>query len=123
TLASYTIMSVQPANLGAYSCRVSNPCGQTTSNAASLSLGSAPAISQQPVGAVSQPPGGPLSLSVAATGGGLSYQWRRNANTLANGGSISGATTATLTINPLSAADDGRYDVVVSNGCGGITSN
>src|SRR5205085_12535055 len=36
---------------------------------------------------------------------------------LVNGGSVSGATSATLTINPTVAGDSGSYDVVVSGAC------
>ena len=43
---------------------------------------------------------------------------------LADGGDISGATTATLAINPASNADAGSYDVFVTNSCGvAISSN
>jgi len=43
---------------------------------------------------------------------------------LANGGDVSGATTATLTINPASTNDAGGYDVFVTNSCGvAISSN
>jgi hypothetical protein len=55
-------------------------------------------------------------------GGTITYQWRRNGTALTNGGSISGATTATLTINPVAAGDAGNYDCVVTNFCGSNTS-
>jgi hypothetical protein len=62
-----------------------------------------------------------LVLTVAtATGAGtsagtLSYQWRKNGTPLANTGSISGATTASLLItNPASPADTGHYSVVIT---------
>ena len=42
---------------------------------------------------------------------------------LANGGDISGADTATLTIANLEAGDAGTYDVVVYNSCGGEVSS
>jgi hypothetical protein len=69
--------------------------------------------------------GGSAVLSVTAAGQApLSYQWRKNAAPLSNGGSISGATTDTLTINPTVPGDTGSYDVVVTDGFGqDITSN
>jgi hypothetical protein len=42
---------------------------------------------------------------------------------LANGGDVSGAATATLTINPASTNDAGSYDVFVTNSCGGAISS
>src|SRR6185503_3161044 len=55
--------------------------------------------------------------SVTASGAPtLTYLWRRNTVGLSNGGSISGATTAALTINPTVTGDSGSYDVVVTDG-------
>src|ERR1051326_2503994 len=83
---------------------------------------SSPSISGQP-GNLVVCSGSSASFSVTATGTDLSYQWRKNGVNLSNGGTISGSTTATLTINPASAADSGSYDVVVTTGCGSPTSN
>ncbi|HET9529778.1 MAG TPA: S-layer homology domain-containing protein, partial [Blastocatellia bacterium] len=63
-------------------------------------------------------PGGPVSFSVAASGSGLSFQWRRNGVNLSDGGNVFGATTDTLTINPTAPADVASYDVVVTNSFG-----
>jgi len=63
-------------------------------------------------------------FSVAATGPApLTYQWRRNTNDLSDGGAISGALTATLTIDPALPADAGNYDCVVSSNCTSETSS
>jgi hypothetical protein len=43
------------------------------------------------------------------------YQWMFNSAPLANGGGVSGATTATLTIANFSAAETGVYSVVATN--------
>jgi hypothetical protein len=54
---------------------------------------------------------------VAASGSSLTYQWRKGTVNLVNGASISGATTATLTVNPASQADvSSLYNVIVSGG-------
>jgi hypothetical protein len=61
--------------------------------------------------------GGSASFSVTASGAPtLSYQWRRNTVNLSDGGAISGATTAMLTINPVATGNAGSYDVVVTDG-------
>jgi fibronectin type 3 domain-containing protein len=51
-------------------------------------------------------------------GGATAYLWRRNGSPLSDGGNISGATTATLTIDPASASDAGSYDCRVTSPCG-----
>ncbi len=67
--------------------------------------------------------GSAVTLRARASGyGPLTYQWRRNGMPLSNGGSISGAQTSILTIDPVGFADAGDYDVVVTDSCGTATS-
>jgi hypothetical protein len=40
-----------------------------------------------------------------------------------DGGAISGATTAHLTINPVGPEHAGQYDVLIDDGCDELTSN
>ncbi len=61
----------------------------------------------------------PASFTVTATGQpALTYQWRKNNVPLANGGTISGVTTPTLSISTTVTGDAGSYDVVVTDGFG-----
>ena len=61
---------------------------------------------------------GPVSFSVAATGVILNYQWMKGNVILANVGNISGATTATLNINPATITDTSSfYHVIITGGC------
>jgi hypothetical protein len=77
-----------------------------------------PAITQQPQG-LTVTVGEAAAFSVAASGSApLAYQWRRGTTALTDGGPISGATSATLTINPAAVADAGAYSCTVSNPCG-----
>ena len=58
--------------------------------------------------------------------GGLvsSYQWRKSGGgNLVDGGNISGSTTPILTIRNVSAADQGNYELVVSNPIAVVTSD
>lgn len=63
------------------------------------------------------------SFTVYAVGTGLTYQWRKGTVNLVDGGSISGATTATLTINPVTVADSAsNYNVVITGSVATSTS-
>lgn len=58
-----------------------------------------------------------VTFSVVASGTApLTYQWRFNGN------SINGATGTSLSLNPVSPANAGNYDVVVTNSLGSATS-
>jgi uncharacterized delta-60 repeat protein len=62
--------------------------------------------------------GASATFAVTASGTGtLSYQWRKDGNI------ISGANSATLTLNNVQMADAGAYTVVVSNATGSVTSS
>jgi hypothetical protein len=62
------------------------------------------------------------TFQVSAVGTSPSYRWRSNGVTIANGGNISGATTDTLVISNVTAANQAAYDVVVSNIVSSVTS-
>lgn len=59
----------------------------------------------------------PASFSVTATGSSLVYQWKKDTI------DILGANGPTYTIPSATLSDEGQYTVVVSNGCGSVTSN
>lgn len=123
TSASFTVTAAQSADGGNYTVTVTNSRGTATSNAATLTVGSAPVVAVAPV--VSTQPtsqtaslGGTLTLSVVATGAApVSYQWSRG------GVIIAGATSATLALTNLQASDAAAYTVAVSNAGGTVTSN
>ena len=59
--------------------------------------------------------GSSVSFTVSATGTGLTYQWRKGTVNLVNAGNISGATSATLTISPMTISDTAsNYNVVIT---------
>ncbi|HVK37279.1 MAG TPA: hypothetical protein VNA88_02010 [Candidatus Kapabacteria bacterium] len=67
--------------------------------------------------------GGSASFTVTTIGDDLSFAWYKDGlGALADGGNISGASTATLTISPATTADAGDYYVVVSGPGGELTS-
>jgi hypothetical protein len=61
--------------------------------------------------------GSTVTFSIGATGSALAYQWRKD------GVNISGATNNVYTIANAVAANDGQYDVVITNPCGVIVSS
>lgn len=67
--------------------------------------------------------GDTATFSVAAAGSSaLSYQWQRYETNLVNGGNITGATSATLTVSNAQADDATSYKVTVSSTAGSIDS-
>jgi len=99
---------------------VSNTAGSVTSNAATLTVNSAPvppSITGQPANQ-SVTPGQTATFTVGATGTApLTYQWQKN------GTAILGATSSSYTTPPTASSDDGsQFTVVVSNTAGSATS-
>ena len=124
---SYSIPAATIGDAGSYDVIVSSPCGSTSSIAATLTVNAPSTITTQPQ-SQSVAAGVTVSLTVSASGTApLAYQWRLDGVNLADGpaaggGTISGAAAATLVITQAAAADQGTYDVVVSNTCGAVTS-
>ncbi len=123
TNTSLTLPAITAAmNANKYRAVISSACATAiNTNAATLSVQSAPIITTQPaditvctINAV---------FNVIATGSGLQYQWQQSADAV-NYTNISGATTSSLTLANLTPALAAfKYRVVVSNSlCGSINS-
>ena len=81
-------------------------------------------MTAHPVDEIDIVPGSDVSFSVTATGTApLSYQWKKDGEDLTDEGSITGATTATLSITGVMESDEGGYRCVVTNIAGMDTSN
>jgi len=119
--ASYTTPATATSDSGsAYRVVVSNSAGTATSNAATLTVNNvavAPTITAQP-GNQTVTAGQTATFVVVATGTApLSYQWQKN------GANIAGATSSSYTTAATTTSDSGsRFDVVVSNTAGTVTS-
>ena len=117
-----SVANVQPANAGSYSVVVTNVAGSVTSAVATLTVLLPPVITAQPQ-SLTNVTGSTATFSATATGSvPLSYRWQFNGGSLTNGGRLSGATTNTLGIASVQAADAGNYALVVSNAVGVVTS-
>lgn len=90
-------------------------CGGSNDSSESPSADTQIAITTQPA-AVTVTAGLDSSFSVVATGGKLSYQWRKD------GVAVAGLTAAKFTFSPTYAIHAGSYDVVVTNSLGSVTS-
>ena len=91
--------------------------GCQNSNSVTVTVNTAPNIISGPSNQTSCLEGS-VSFSVNATGEGLTYQWRKGTVNLINGGNISGANSATLTIFPVAASDTAsNYNVVITGTC------
>ena len=101
-----------------YWVRVSNPAGSTDSDTATLSILTAPVITTQPQ-SQTIPSGATATLSVVASGGGLSYQWYQG-NSGDTSMPIGGATSDTYTTPALITTTS--YWVRVSNPAGSADS-
>lgn len=114
---------VQAAHAGSYDVLITDTCGTTTSQSVLFSTETAPQVTQQPATQV-KCIGELASFHVSVNGAPpVTYRWRKNGVNLNDGGNISGATTSTVTINPVTAGSDGSFDCVIMDNCSQVTSN
>jgi len=125
TNAALPLAQVNPGSAGVYEVIVSNDCGTLTSAAAAVSVREATVISTHPA-SQTVCPGVTITMSVAATGASLTYQWRFNSGSgyvnLSDGGGVSGTSTSALVIGPVAANRAGAYLCLVSGICGSLST-
>ncbi|MFN7931745.1 MAG: pectinesterase family protein [Bryobacteraceae bacterium] len=119
--ASLRLANAVVGDSGGYDVVVSNEGGSVASDRVTLNVvngpvGAPPAITVQPRDTTATV-GLPVSLSVTASGAGLTYQWFRD------GVLVDGATSAGLQFSNVQIADAGLYTVLVSNANGSVSSN
>ena len=114
-------LTVNPNATTSYWVRVTNACGSADSATATVTVTAActlPSITSQPQ-PVTIARGQTATLSVAASGSGLSYQWY--AGPVVGGGlPVTAGTGASVNVTP---AGTTTYWVRVSNACGAVSSN
>ncbi len=103
-----------------------SPAGAAPVNAVQLLVNPpaevpAPLVSSQPA-SQNLVLGANATFLINASGSGLTYQWRKGAINLADGGRVSGAKSASLTLATVEVGDEGSYSVVVSNAGGSVNS-
>ena len=128
TSSSLKLTKVAATASASYSVVIKNTYGSVTSSIATLAVLNPPRITATTrilkLQANRQVKAGTnITFTITATGSApLSYQWFRNGAALPNGGTVSGATTNTLTLKSVTTTDSGIYYVVVSNPVGSATS-
>lgn len=120
--SNLSISDVNISDAGSYVCVVTGDCGLQNSLPAELSVNEKTLITLQPSGN-DLCEGESITLSVDATGSNLTYQWRKGTSNLSDGGNISGATTANLSITNADITDAGNYYCIVSGSCGTESSS
>ncbi len=105
-----------------YYAIVNGTCGSVPSSTATIIVNPPTVIAAQPSGATYCQSATPATLSVSATGTGLTYQWYRNTANSTSGGTAVGTNSSSYT--PSTAAAGTLYYYVIINGtCGTATSN
>ncbi|MBI5863909.1 MAG: hypothetical protein HZB38_05275 [Planctomycetes bacterium] len=97
-----------------------NPQGNLEAFVAHVPCFRSPSVLAQPV---PQSPcaGRDASFQIEVAGGeSVAFQWRKAGANLVDGCTISGATTAQLTLHAVAASDAAQYDCVISNACGSV---
>jgi subtilisin-like proprotein convertase family protein len=104
---TYSIASLSDENCSALPVDLTGSTAVTVNDP--IVITTQPAISQTACS------GNSVSFTVAATGTGLTYQWRKGLTNLSNGGTVSGVNTATLVLNPVAVGDAASdYNVVIT---------
>jgi len=116
---TFTIASAVLADAGTYEVTVTNASGSVTSQQVVVST----TVPVQPVIVSSEGffnrtiyPTGSVHMAVTATGGGLKYQWYKNATP------IPGQNAAILNLTGATAAAAGSYSISVTNSAGTATN-
>jgi hypothetical protein len=117
TSATLTLNNLTAASAGAYTVVVSNGEGSATNLPITLAL-NAPTTATALVGLANLCPGSAASFSTVASGTGpFMYQWTKD------GAPIDGATDTSFSIASVTAADAGKYAVIVWGNCNSVTNS
>lgn len=119
--ATLNLTEVKLSDAGSYTATIINAGGSVTSSPVTLKVSNspvppAPVVTTQPAN-TTVTLGDSTSLSVAATGNALFYQWFKNGVLIPN------ASAGRLTFQNAKVGDSASYYVVVSNSSGSISSS
>lgn len=116
TSSTYTVDNATTAMAGRYECVITGDCPPAvTSQPATVTISAKPAITTQPL-SQSIDQGKALTLTVAASGTGLTYQWMKD------NVKIDQATSSTYSVAAVAKNDEGTYSCDVTGTCGTTSS-
>jgi hypothetical protein len=122
--STLTISNTLISDAGNYYLVATNNFGAVTSAVATLTVQIVPAyLTQQPQSSNVLVGKNVSSPIIAGGNPPLNYFWYANGNLVTNGGRISGADTATLTISSAQMNDTATLQVIVTNNYGSVTSS
>ncbi|MFC2137883.1 immunoglobulin domain-containing protein, partial [Bacteroidota bacterium] len=107
---------------GLYNLSITGSCGDEDSDPYTVTVNPTTVITSHPTNQT-KCTGDNVVFTITAEGDDNTYQWRRNEADIPNGGGITGATTASITINNLTDANEGNYTCRVTGLCNVATSN
>jgi hypothetical protein len=117
TSSSYLIPQVATSNSGSYYVKVTNDCGNITSNSATLTVKNNVSLTAQS-SSKTVCAGGSTSFSVTASGSTpITYQWYKNNLPLQS------ETNYLLNLSSIDTSNAATYHVIASNSCNSIQSN
>ena len=122
--ASYSLTVKERHDGYQYFCRVTNAAGTVDSKAVKLTVVVTPTISSQPK-SVSVIAGNPATFTVAASGGGLSYQWyyKKPGETTWQKVTAESGKTASYTLTVKERHNGYKYYCEITNAAGTVSSN
>ncbi|MBN1117544.1 MAG: immunoglobulin domain-containing protein [Bacteroidales bacterium] len=116
-----SISSTVASDEGIYQCIVTGVCATANSDPANLTIYENTNITIEPSGNTICE-GSSQTFSLVSEGDNLTYTWSKGGAVLSNGGNISGATTADLTISNAASTNIGSYTCQVNGICGSDNS-
>ena len=125
--AALAFSKILATNAGIYRLKATNPAATVYSEEAEVVVFYKPVISQNALSSTINEDSS-ASFSVAAnaldsSGADVTYVWHFNKKPLSNEGSVSGANSATLIIDPVELSHRGSYHCVVSNSVGSVAGS
>jgi hypothetical protein len=109
-------LKVTSKSAGTYTLRITDNTGDTAQALVTLRVAVVPKFTVKPAKSLALTVGGSGTVTAAASGEAVSYQWFRN------GIALEGKTSATLSFTNATSADAGSYTVRASNIAGSVLS-